>query len=181
MKRVTTIFSGVPGTPYYSNHYFADADSAQDCIDAVLQFWVECAPQIVNECAWSVLAEVATIDPVTGQPTAYEVASGGANQGTNTSIKLPPTSQLLIQWATNSVVAGHRLRGRTFVPAIGTNQSDEGAVASSARTQIAAAGQSLIDDVNTTLLIWSKTHGETRAATTADCWNQFAVLRSRRD
>jgi len=44
-----------------------------------------------------------------------------------------------------------------------------------------AAASALIADATSLFVVWSKTHGVEQVVTAGGAWNQFAVLRSRRD
>lgn len=180
MKRVRTNFTGVPGSPYVSNMYLGDSFLVQEAIDRVSEFWVILEPYMVNECQWAVEDTVVTIDAATGEIVSSASGTGGVGQGDATGEMLPPSNQILIQWYTGQYINGRELRGRTYVPAISSSNNAEGFLAPATRTAI-------IGDLETWYaaegppLIWSRAALETRAVASLDVWNQFAVLRSRRD
>lgn len=180
MKRVRTVFTGVAGTPYYSNLYFADEMDAQDAVDEVKAFWDICAEFMVNDCAFSVDGTVVTIDPTTGEITGSFAASGDTGQGTSTTEMLPRADQLLVQWPTGVYVEGRQARGRTFVPALADFNNDEGVVATATLTTLTTNLTTWLA-ANPFFLIWSKKAGLSNVPNSVAVWNQFAILRSRRD
>lgn len=180
MKRVRANWIGVPGSPYVTNMYFGDSADAQECVDHFGEFLVIISAIVVNEAAWSIEPDVATVDPVTGDVTASVTVDGVNGQGVSTEEILPPSQQVLIRWNTGAYISGRQLRGRTFVPALGDDVNVSGNVDPTYRT-------SLITTITTWLgagpvpLIWSKANAETRQVLSVDVWEQFAILRSRRD
>lgn len=180
MKRVRTVFSGVAGSPYYSNLYFGDSSSASACVTVVDTFFTDMDGVISTELAWTVQGTVVTIDPITGDITSSEDVGGTNGFGDDAGEQMPPANQILLRWHTGEYINGRELRGRLFVPSPTIVSDDGGVVLSASRTQVQNAADTLIGS-GQNMLLWSKTHGETRSVTTADVWEQFAVLRSRRD
>jgi hypothetical protein len=180
MLRVRANWVGVPGSPYVTNMYFGDSNDPQECVDHMAEFLTIVSAVVVNEAAWSIEPDVATVDPVSGAVTASVTVDGANGQGVSTEEILPPSQQILVRWNTGAYINGRQLRGRTFVPALGDDTNVNGTVDGTYRTAI-------IGDVTTWLgagpvpLIWSKSNGETRLVLSVDVWEQFAVLRSRRD
>jgi hypothetical protein len=181
VKRVTTVFSGVPGSPYYSNHYFSDAGAAGDLVTDVGGFWDLCAVHIANNLVWTVQGDVATIDIATGQITAMESVTGSNGAGEHSAQMLPPAAQGLVQWQTAQYNAGRRLRGRTFVPGLTVSDSADGEVHATTQAALLAAGTALIDSIDSELVVFSRTGQQAAVVTDCTVWNQFAQLRSRRD
>lgn len=180
MKRVRTIFSGVQGAPYYSNLYFGDGSLANACVTAVSTFFADMDGVISDQLAWTVQGTVVTMDPVTGDITSSEDVTGQNGFGADTGEIMPFATQALVRWHTGEYINGRELRGRTFIPAMTIVSDDQGVLLSTNLTTIQNAADGLIAS-GQNMLMWSKTHGETRVVTSADVWNQFAILRSRRD
>lgn len=180
-KRVTTVFSGVPGAPYYANHFFADLDTAANVVSAIDGFWDSLSAIIANDLAWTVQGDVAIIDLATGEITGVDSVTGANGAGAATGSIIPLASQGLIQWFTNAYLGGRRIRGRTFVPCLTAPAVLDGEVTAAAQTSMANAGDALIAHPTTNLGIYSRTHHAFAPVTDAVAWNQFAQLRSRRD
>ena len=180
MKRVRTIFSGVQGTPYFSNLYFGDSSLSNACVTAVSTFFADMDGVISDALSWTTQGTVVTIDPITGDITDSEDVTGQNGFGADTGEDLPFANQALIRWHTGEYIAGRELRGRLFVPGMTIVADDNGTLLPSTLLTIQNAADGLIA-AGQNMLMWSKTHGETRAVTSANVWEQFAVLRSRRD
>jgi len=181
MHRVTTVFTGVQGAPYYSNFYFSDSDATQACIDATEAFWDACKAGIVTDCLIHVLDEVAIVNEADGEITEFNTGVGSSFNGTSSDEMLPPATQALMRWRTNLISGGRRVAGRTFIPALGEGLNVDGTLIATAVTSTGAAGQDLIDDVNTHFGVFSRTHHAFAPAVVQSPWEQFAQLRSRRD
>ena len=180
-KRVTTVFSGVPGAPWYSNFFFAQTDVAQECVNSTSRFWLAIAPLIVNEVSWTVQGDVATIDEATGEVTNVEAASGVNGAGSSVGELLPRQTQGLVRWQTALFASGRRLRGRTFLPGMTESNNLEGVPSSGTITAMANAGTALIAEPGTAFGIYSRTYRAFAVVTASTAWNQWATLRSRRD
>lgn len=185
IMRVRTVWLGVAGAPYYSNHYFTDdalSTTAQDAVDAVDAFWTSIAGVIANTATYTVEGAVARIDDATGTLLGTWGVTSGTGTGTGSGELLPRSTQALVRWMTSSVVAGRTLRGRTFIPAMLENFNDSGGnPVSSVVSGLNTAAAALIADSGNELRVWSRTHGTSDVVTSATAWTQWAILRSRRD
>jgi formylmethanofuran:tetrahydromethanopterin formyltransferase len=179
--RVTTVFSGLTGAPYFSNMFFADADAVQEDINAVAAFWTAINDQIVNDLTWTVQADVATISESSGQITSITSGSASNGGGTYSGEVIPFANQGLVSWITDAIAGGRRVRGRTYIPGLGIGGIEEGFMTTTMRTDIASAATSLISDSDTVFGVYSRTHQLFTPATSSSVWNQWAVMRSRRD
>jgi len=180
VKRVRTIFSGVQGAPYYSNLYFGDTASASACVTAVATFWNDIDSVISTAIAYTVQGTVVTMDPITGDIISSEDVGGNNGFGTDAGELMPFATQALVRWHTGEYINGREVRGRCFIPGM-TIVSDQSGVLLTTNRSVIQSGVDTLIGAGQNMLIWSKTHGETRLVTTGDVWEQFAVLRSRRD
>lgn len=197
IRRVRTVFSGVAGSPWYSNLYF-DADgvtpSAQQNVDAVDAFWTALASLMDNAVTWTIGPEVPELDETTGELTGVQTVTPGTGAGTDTTDPLPYMSQGLVRLSTTDFVAGRRVRGRIFVPGLTeTANTTTGQPSGSAITAMTTAGTNLVAAGG--LLVWSRPFagdpaatpprparaGSKASITAVSGWNQWAVMRSRRD
>lgn len=121
-----------------------------------------------------------TTGTLTGAWTESTVYNGAGGAG---SVPVPDASQALVQWRTNTIVAGRFLRGRTFIPGLGIGHAVGGNVLGTTATAIANAGQTLAASA-AVLQVWHRpiagSGGSAAPVTTASCWSEFAVLRRRR-
>ncbi len=165
----------------WNNLYFADGNATQDCLDAAEAFWNDASDVMVTDCAWAVEDEVVTIDAADGTIVNINAGTGGSGAGNLAQEVLPFATQMLVKWRTASIVDGRRLQGRTFVPALGEGDNDQGVPSSAALTALGTAADNLIADTSTSLVIWGRTGGFSGAVVTAAIGTEFSVLRSRRD
>lgn len=182
MLRVRTIFSGAGGTPYLSTMFFDgdDGGEAVSAVSAVATFWGVIDGSMDSELTWATDPDVAIIDPGTGQTIGILPVTPSSGGGGTLDDALPFTTQGLLRWRTGAYANGREIRGRTFIPALTELSLNDGVMASTTRDIITGAGQGLVDDANSTLVVWGRTSGSTAPVVTANCWDQFAVLRSRR-
>lgn len=185
--RVRTSFAGtMPGLPYLGTFYFASLGDpiteAASAVTATGTFWNAVDAQFPDELSWSVQPDVAFINEVNGELVQLvTVAAPPSGVGTQTDEFLPTANQALLTWNTGQVVGGRLLKGKTFVPGITEAQVSNGALMSFYRTVVNNAAAALIADVSTSLMVWSRKNGTSRAATAGTTATKVAVLRSRRD
>jgi len=185
MLRVRTSITGQPGLPALSTMYFTavaeDLTAANAANAAVGAFWSTVDNQMLNGTAWATHNEVAVLDAAGNLTGTFGVApqfGAGAIFGNIT----PPATQGLVRWATNLFLGGRRLRGHTFVPAIPTSAVAGGGTPSvNLLLALDTAAANLIISPVVDFVIWSKKNGVTAPVTTGGGWDEFAVLRSRRD
>mgnify|MGYP003548401518 CR=1 FL=1 len=173
-----------PGGAGLSTFYFTESggSSGDDAAGAVEAFVEAIKGQVANDWTASLTGVQAIIDDATGTLVGTTGIGGGFTiGGDNSNEKSPLATQGLIQWGTGSVVSGRILRGRTFVPGVTDSVNDEGKPTSGYITALNTAAAALIADGSSVFRVWSREHGTSAAVTAGSCWNQFAVLRSRRD
>jgi hypothetical protein len=191
MLRVRTISTGVAGAPWYTNVYFegSEASRAQDAVTSMGLFWTAIRILIHPSITMAVQADVPNIDPVTGDTLAYYSAVPQTITGNADGELLPPASQALVRLATSAVVANRRLKGRIFVPGFTEANSQNGNLSAFALGIIGPAAQEFATRASIRPVVWSRPApdaspartGDSAPTTGATVWNQFAVLRSRRD
>lgn len=186
MRRIRTVWSGVAGTPWYSNHYFAfSPGTVQLTLDAVEDFWIAVNGAICNEVFWQIESDVAVVDEATGDITSIETGTGGGGQGANTNDPLPWATQGLINWLTGQFSNGRQVRGKTYVPGLCEDGNTTGGVMSSGlQTTIQGAADGLIADADSggfNLQVYTRVNTGDVEVASASVPTKWAVLRSRRD
>lgn len=184
--RVSTEWSGtMQGLPYFSNLYFGgttdgEADAA---VAAVTAFWQAVDDRVANNLTWTISSDVESIDLLTGNVIAVFSTPGGTGSGAETGDLAPPYTQGLIRWRTGVYSGGREVRGRTFIPGVTENQNTEGVPVATYISGNATAAQTLITASAPAgnLRVYSPTKQLASTVTSASTWNQWAVLRSRRD
>lgn len=178
--RIRTVLTGVAGSPYLSTVFLDDEViiNPSDAIDAVGDFWTALRPFLDNNMLATVQSEVLLFN----NPREVASVSEGAAvavQMSNVSNATPPATQGLIRWRTGTFSGNRRVQGRTFIPGVTEEQVTAlGRPDGDFFTAMRTAGQALI---TAGLTVPSRRLNAFARATIASPWDQFAVLRSRRD
>jgi len=148
---------------------------------AVSTFLAATEDRRCDQLSWVRVPIVNTYNEVTLalESTAGLVASSGV--GTDIAQCLSPATQGLLQLRTGLITFGRLLRGRLFLPGPTEQANNDGKPDAAYIADYDAAAAALAGDANTDLVVWSRTHGVKSVVTSALTWNQWAVLRSRRD
>lgn len=182
MYRVRTEFSGLTGAPYLSTMYFeAAASSAAAASERVAAWWNDVNALSYTDLLWNVLPDVDVVESTTGQIVGVDAGTPDSGTGGASGEALPYATQALVRWRTGEYVGGREIRGRTFIPGIAELYSVQGQLSGSAETIINDAAQVLLTPTGPNLIIYSRARLQFANVTSASVWNQFAVLRSRRD
>lgn len=185
MIRVTTVWTGMVGAPYYTNLY-ADGDTAGEADAAnaaVVALWTDLEGLYHVSLTARVSPETEFVDPATGAVTGVESSAGGNVQGGAGDELLPPATQGLVRLRTGVFVAGREIRGRVFLPGLTQFVNQDGSVAVGTVSSV----NTIFADYLTAMsgaggaVVWSPTHGQAAVITSTSMWTEFAVLRTRRD
>lgn len=189
IARIQVAWSGFVGAPGVSTFYCLDAATFRPGLVAFIYAATNDLPTTVTT---TVPSTGDLIDEVTGDITgAWSDGTDAVTTGLTTGT-YPAPSGLVVNWLTDTVIAGRRVRGKTFFVPLGgsrydTNGSIDGATVSAfqsrATTLLAASpGQ---------MLLWHRptlagspsgvTPGEGVPVTGFRVPDLAAVLRSRRD
>lgn len=162
-------------------YFDSNVGSTQQAFDAVVAFWIG-----AND-AYRV-DTIITVDPEVYVLTAAGVITGidpvtptSSIAGTDDSDALPPQTQSLVRWRTGAFSNGREVRGRTFIPSAGEAYSVAGKPGGARLTELINAADALVNDAESQLLVWSRTHQVAFPVISSSVWDKFAVLRSRRD
>lgn len=184
IRRVRTIFTGVAGTPWYSNLYFSSGVglSAQAQTDLIKAFWTDMATTMHATVRWTVQPEVTIINDANGQVEGLLAVTGGTGIGSAPTDLLPLATQGLVRLQTGVYINGRGVRGKIFIPGqVEGNSTPQGVPAPSLVTFYAATANELVNDSLDSLVVYSPTNGTSVEVETASAWTNWAVMRSRRD
>lgn len=149
------------------------ADAVEDWLDGIRTQMATVQNMVVD-------TEVEEVDPATGQVTGVESVTTILKTGQQAGEPVPQVAQALVRWRTGQYVAGREIRGRTFIPGLGRGTITIGgeltgvaslALQNASTAFVAASG----------IGVWSPARATFQLATVASVWNEFAVMRSRRD
>lgn len=186
MLRVHGVITGFAGGPFHITHFFGgttegEAAAATAATQAAWE-WLE--GYIHTALILNLDEEVALINPATGDQTEAFAVTSDVVEFTNTNEPMSLATQGLIRWRTTTFAGGRRLRGRTFVPGVTEDSSVTGSPNAAYMGRLEGMGDILMDSATYPhggLVVYSRTHGLAAAVSTNSAWNEFAVLRSRRD
>lgn len=186
MLRVTTEWTGLPGGPYYTVFHSegGTAPEAELIHGHVVDLWNAMANYRTSAMAGQVLTEVDSVSIESGEvigtfpvtPVTLANGTSGARQ--------PVVVQGLVQARTGVYVGGREIRGRTFLPGTLDGSDNDGAPSTAYQTGVAAifnAFDAAASADNVAPVIYSPTHRQLANVSVYTVWNQWAVLRSRRD
>lgn len=140
---------------------------------------------LAQSAQWSIRQEGRTLDTATGalngvwaDPTVYE------GQGIPTGMPVASATQVLLQWTTNTIAGGRRVRGRTYIPGLVSSQVTSGELDPTAEGEFASAAAALAA-TTASFCVWHRPvagiGGEAAPVVAGSCWNELAVQRRRRD
>lgn len=189
--RVTAQWTGFDGAPGYTTLFFGGdtgAGSPSVVRQAAFDFFFSITPLLPNGVTIAVDRDVPTIDESTGTVTSFNYVSDGENQMTSTSSGVySAVSGAVINWNTDGLVNGRRVRGRTFiVPILSTAYDTAGSLTPAALSTLRDAATELVEgDGGYGFGVWSRPSsaggGSFHQAVGATVPDMTAVLRSRRD
>lgn len=187
MLRVRTVLTGVAGSPYYMTGYFdAQTGTPTQAITAWHTFISggggATSGGIPSGARVETLGEVQLVNPVNGDVTGAVVGTPAVTTGTGVGPFLPPANQLVVRWRTGIYESGREIRGKTFIPSrLESESTATGQVETAATTAFNSLASALIANALVDLVVWSRKYGQWALVSSGSTWNQFGVLRSRRD
>lgn len=185
MIRIRSAWTESPGGPGVTTQYFGGSTSGEAvaAANAVRNFWFQLENILSDQYTVNVEDDVEQIDPVTGQIQQVFNAPTAPVAFTSTQHPLPNATQGLIRLRTGQYVAGRELRGRLFLPGATEDRNTAGNVDAAFITLINGNWTFAYGGLPSTNrpVVWSPTHGQLAGVTSATMWDEWAVLRSRRD
>ena len=165
--------------------YFADEGGVAAQRAALADFWSALAGILDQQTSWRIQTTGRILDEASGTLTGlWSDPTNRAGNGNQTGEPVSNSTQALIRWVTDDVVNGRRIRGRTFIPGLTNKAITAGEVSASALNAMETAAAAYADASG--LVIWhrpddSGSGGSVHSVTASSVWNEFAVLRGRRD
>jgi len=204
LARVHVVWTGLPGFPALSTFWFGAGVGTASTRDAALRnFLTAIKVDILLGITMTVQPEQTMIDSDTGVPTGVEVGPGALGiGGTNTGEQAAHATQALLRLSTATYIGSRRLQGRLFIPAMSANNV-RGTPLPAFVTRMNTAAENFRAAVATSSpwMVYSRPFpgspgdptatppkaakpartGTASPVTAVTCWDNFAVLRSRRD
>lgn len=194
IMRIRAVISGTQGLPGLSTWYYngttatPDAADAADAVARVRAFFDGIKGLLPTANVITVSGGVDLLDPANGDLTgSLSVTAPATVTGTGGG-QLPPANAILLTGQTGVIIAGRRLRGRSFISPCASGAMTAGLVSSAAAsTVVTSATVSLTGVTSSAPVVWHRpkapgpTGGSVSPVTTYSVGSTFAVLRSRRD
>lgn len=175
---------GGPGVSTFHVTRPLNQSEAQGVTNALQAFADDLSDLLPNDYVVTGAGEVRLIDDANGQLTGTYPVSGWQSSGQSAGY-FSRAAGARIDWLTQAIVAGRRLRGRTYwVPIRSSSFTQDGILSGGDVSTIQNAGEDLIDAlaaVGCPLLAWSPTHGVSALVEAVYVPPKGAILRSRRD
>ena len=174
------------GTGYSVFHATPAADNvqAQAFADFVHAFFNALVPRLPNDVSISFDSEVLNMSDDGTLTGVLSVGAGSTLVGSGEN-NYSRAAGARIDWGTDAVVAGRRLRGRTFiVPIVSAEFGNTGLLTPTCVDALVEAGTDLVTGVGSSgidLCVWSRTHAFASPVTSISAPDKGAILRSRRD
>jgi hypothetical protein len=190
--RVTFTWNGFTGAPGFTNMFYDDSTgTAQQAADITRAFLVGCLTQapatLPTGCSVVGPTSVDTVEPATGTLINTTAITQPAQINGTATGNFASSTGACVTWLTAGIVAGHRVRGRTFlVPLAAAAFTSTGGLAPAYQTALSAAVTTLLA-ASPDLVVWRRPisqaagGGGTNAVLAARVPSKSAVLTSRRD
>lgn len=182
MYRTRCVVTGVAGAPYYITGYFVEVGgTAQQAADAWFAFCNPGASSMPDDSTITLESQVFNVDSVSGDITSVISVTPDAETGTSVNDFMPGFTQTLVKWQTGTYASGRQVQGRTNLPSVPEGANDNGRPSSTWRTSTQLRADNLLSDVNSIFCVYSRTNGVAVVVQSGVVWDEFSVLRSRRD
>lgn len=195
--RLKINWTGFVGSPGYTNLHFETVDGSawtqaavNDAV-AITQTWLAAfRPDMPTNCLTGVDSTIAELDENHGNIEAFWTATVTAPAAGAASGQYAGGSGVCVNWGTDGVWGGRRVRGRTFIVPIGIlGLQSDGTLDGNRLTAWRAASNTFAGAANLArLVIWRKPsdpplyiNGGAYDVNTATISDKVAQLRSRRD
>jgi hypothetical protein len=128
-----------------------------DAQEALVAFWTSLATKMAGQCTIRVPNVADVLDEATGEMLSSTVQGSPATlTGGGTGAYVGGVGAA-ITWDTAGIVAGRRVRGRTFVVPLGAGSGDtDGTISTAVVTALSTAATALITDAGSDLVVWSR-------------------------
>lgn len=186
--RVQTQITGVSGAPYFNQVYWPvlNLASVQNAIESTDELWQLVAPGMSQNATITIEGEVPVVETSSGQVIRVETGDPQTLIGTSgVQTELPNATQGLVRLRTGvyrtsqtEKPRSREVRGRVFVPAIGTTLNNDGRPSAGLVAALTAFAEGA---ASRGMHVYSPTHSASFPVIGGNGWSEFAVLRSRRD
>jgi hypothetical protein len=198
LVRVQTTWTGVAGSPYYTNLY-AIGPLATNNGNDLAAAWRTCLVAMTSFLTTGMVAtidqELLEFDETTGVVTGAGTTTQPTVTFTGTGDALPRSTQLLVRYTTAGIVHNRRVKGRLNIPGqTESNNNGDGTPGAALTTAVGVAFGAMFTTMSGRQRIWSQPlandppsptnpnrPGSAWAVSGVSVSPTWAILRSRRD
>lgn len=183
MNRVRVVWTGVPGTPWYSNLYTLNSAVTPAQAKARTQTLIEGLRAYVTSAVTArIEGDVSQIESTTGQTIGVTSTPFVDIVGQSSTNRLPAATQLVTQLLTGQFLNGRQVRGRFYLGGLTIGSTDStGRPLATALTAIDGFWSTYVQANVTGAVVWSRSTGQAVPISFVNTWEQFGQQRSRRD
>lgn len=198
LVRVQTTWTGVAGSPYYTNLYALGplaTNNGNDLATAWRTFLAAQVSFLSTGMVATIDGELLEFDETTGTVTGAGTTIQTPVSFTGTGDVLPRSTQLLVRFGTNGIVHNRRVRGRLNIPGhLEANNNADGTPGTALVNSVNTAMQAMLTTMSGRMRVWSQPldddppsptnpnrPGSAWAVSSAGVAPFWAILRSRRD
>lgn len=183
MNRVRVVWTGVAGTPWYSNYYtIAGAISPSTAHAAVNSLQSSLKALYVPALTATIEGDIAQVESSTNEIVGVVTVPATGQTGTASGTMLPRQTQALVRLLTGAFSGGRQVRGRVFVPGLAVGAiGATGQVASGTLAALNTAYATYLSALGPGAVVFSRKNGTAVPIIAASTWGEFATMRSRRD
>ena len=188
MTRIRCTWAGLPGGSGLSQFYWATGIDGLAHQVAVKTFWDSIKDSLPSTATITTPTLLDVLEESNGQ---LQSSSSVGTQGTATGVGGAASSApsgAWINWFTSDVIDGKRVRGRTFIVPLQSNQYDnDGSLVGACITRLQNAANALLATSGNQFCVWHRptapgaTDGKACLITAAQVKDKVGILRSRRD
>lgn len=181
MYRMQVITLGFQGAPGYNTYYsLAGTEAAASTWAGDVSGYISgLASNLSNVTTCQFDGILEEFDPGTGQTTSTLDVGAFSVQGVNNANQSPQGTCALIRWRTGLFLNGREVRGRSYISGLADIGDGVGRITDTNLADMQTAAQILAD--SSTAAVYSPTNGIGAFISSANVWNQFGLMRSRRD
>lgn len=195
LVRVQTVWTGVAGSPYYTNLYCIGplaTNNGNDMATAWRTFLNTLQATLRTGLVATIDPELLEFDETTGIVTGAGNTIQAPVSFSGLGDALPPANQALIRWTTAGIVHNRRVRGRTNIPGgLEASSAPDGSLLPGAITSLQSAATAFLTTMSGRFRVWAQPFegtadnpprpGSMHAVTGSQIAPFWAILRSRRD
>ena len=183
--RCKAVLTAPSGSPYFNQTYWVKSPGldVRDSVSKYRTFWNDIKSYIQEDTIVQVSNEIDVVDIDTGNIIdVTTIDPVDAVLGTDSGQALPWATQGLARFVTGVYVSGRALRGRLFIPAITESNNVAGIPGSGMLSAVNGAITSMTSaGLDASMAVYSRTHHVAAPTVGGNMWNQWSILRSRRD